>query len=211
MAGKTPTNVTEVEKDREKLPDFKSETYGFRLGGPIIKNKLFLFGSFEQQKDDTPQPFNFSNYKGASTQGEIDNLASFLNSTYNYNPGGYINNNRTLESVKLFLRLDWNINQKHKLMVRHSYTKNEAIRIGGSSDYAIRFYNNAEYFPSVTNSSALELKSNWNEMSNSLTIGFTAVRDDRDPYGQNFPSVRIYDGSASIYFGSEAYRSLYRP
>lgn len=203
LAGKTPTNVS--EDDREKLPDFKSETYGFRVGGPIIKNKLFFFGSFEQQKDDTPQPFNFSNYAGSSTQADIDNLASFLNTTYNYNPGGYLSNNRTLESNKLFFRLDWNISQKHKLMLRHSYTKNEAVRIAGSSDYAIRFYNNAEYFPSVTNSSALELKSNWSEMSNSLTIGFTAVRDDRDPYGQNFPAVRIYDGSASIYFGSETY------
>ena len=91
-------------------------------------------------------------------------------------------------------------------MVRHSYTYNEAIRIGGSSDNAIRFYNNAEFFPSTTNSTAIELKSNWNEMSNNLTIGYTTVKDDRDPYGDNFPSVRISDGSgAYIYFGSEAY------
>lgn len=206
LAGKTPTSVTKIEDDREKLPDYKSETYGFRVGGPIIKNKLFYFASFEQQKDDTPQPFDFNNYEGSSTQAQINNLADYLETQYGYNPGGYLNNNRTLESNKFFIRLDWNINTHHKLMVRHSYTKNEAIRIGGSSDYAIRFYNNAEYFPSVTNSSAIELKSNWNEMSNNLTIGYTSVRDDRDPYGDNFPSVRISDGGgAYIYFGSEAY------
>ena len=208
LAGKTPTNVTDVEDDREKLPDFKSETYGFRVGGPIIKNKLFAFASVEFQRDDTPQPFNIDNYEGNSSQADLDNLVNFLTTTsgYDYNPGGYLNNNRTLESDKLFFRVDWNINQTHKLMVRHSYTSNEAIRIGGSSDRAIRFYNNAEYFPSVTNSTAIELKSNWNEMSNNLTIGYTTVRDDRDPYGANFPAVRISDGSgAYIYLGSEPY------
>lgn len=206
LAGETPTNVTDVEDDREKLPDFKSETYGFRVGGPIIKNKLFYFASVEIQRDNTPQPFNFDNYEGNSTQAEIDNLSSFLNTTYGYNTGSYLNNSRKLESEKLFFRLDWNINSTHKLMIRHSYSNNEAIRIGASSDRSINFYNYAEYFPSVTNSSAIELKSNWNEKSNNLTIGYTTVTDDRDPYGQNFPSVRISDGSgAYIYFGSEPY------
>ncbi len=203
LAGKTPTNVS--EDDRKKLPNFKSETYGFRVGGPIIKNKLFYFANIELQRDDTPQPFNFANYEGDATQAEIDNLSNFLNSTYGYDPGGYLNNNRTLESNKLFFRVDWNINATHKLMIRHSYTKNEAIRANSSSDGFINFYNNAEYFPSITNSTALELKSNWNEMSNDLIIGFTSVRDDRDPLGNNFPAVRIYDGDGTIFFGSEAY------
>jgi len=203
LAGKTPTSVS--EDDREKLPDFKSETYGFRVGGPIIKNKLFYFASFEQQKDDTPQPFTFGNYQGDATQADLSGLSDFLKTTYDYDPGGYLNNNRTLESNKLFFRLDWNINKTHKLMVRHSYTKNEAIRISGSSNYSINFYNNAEYFPSVTNSSALELKSNWDQMSNDLTIGYTSVRDDRDPFGDNFPAIRIYDGDGTIYLGSEPY------
>jgi hypothetical protein len=205
LAGQTPTNVTDVEDDREKLPDFKSETYGFRVGGPIIKNKLFYFTSVELQRDNTPQPFNFANYEGDATQADLDNLASFLNTTYGYNPGGYLNNNRTLESDKLFFRVDWNINATHKLMVRHSYTKNVAIPVSGSSNLSINYYNNAQYFPSTTNSSALELKSNWNEMSNNLILGYTKVFDDRDPYGANFPSVSIRDGRGSISFGSEAY------
>ncbi|MCG8409917.1 MAG: TonB-dependent receptor [Bacteroidales bacterium] len=203
LAGKTPTSIT--KEDREKLPDFKSETYGFRFGGPIIKNKLFYFLSFEQQKDDTPQPFNFSNYLGNSTQDHLTSLVNFLKNEYNYNPGDYLNNNRTLESNKLFARIDWNISTRHKLLVRHSYTRNEALRVRGSSNYSINFYKNAEFFPSVTNSTALELKSNWEQMSNDLTVGFTSVRDDRDPYGPNFPTVRIYDGKGNIYFGSEAY------
>lgn len=203
LAGKTPTNVS--EDNREKLPDFKSETYGFRVGGPIIKNKLFYFASVELQRDITPQPFEFANYQGDASQADIDNLSSYLQTTYGYNPGGYLNNDRTLDSDKLFFKVDWNINSTHKLMVRHSYTNNEAVNASGSNNYNINFYNYAEYFPSVTNSSAVELKSNWSDKSNNLIIGYTRVRDDRDPYGANFPAVLIYDGDGNINFGSEPY------
>lgn len=203
LAGRTPTNVNDTLN--EKLPDFKSQVYGLRFGGPIIKNKLFFFGSFEIQRDDTPQPFNIVNYTGNSSEADIENLVNHLKTTYGYDPGGYLNNNRTLNSNKLFFRLDWNINTNHKLMVRHSYTNNEALKPYASSRTAINFMNNAEYFPSVTNSTAIELKSNWNKMANDLIIGFTTVRDDRDPSGNNFPSVTIRDGAGRIYFGSEQY------
>jgi hypothetical protein len=42
--------------------------------------------------------------------------------------------------------------------------------------------------------------------SNNLIVGYTTVRDDRDPLGQNFPTVRIDDGNnGTIRFGSEAF------
>ncbi len=204
LAGKTPTSVS--EDDREKLADFSAKTYGFRLGGPIIENKLFFFVSTEFQRNETPDPFNFDNYLGESSQADIDNLADFLVSEFGYDPGGYLNNASTLESDKIFARIDWNINTTHKLMLRHSYTKHEAVNASGSNRYGISFYNTAEYFPSVTNSTALELKSNWEDKANNLIIGYTTVRDDRDPYGANFPAVTIRDGDdGSIYFGSEPY------
>ena len=64
-------------------------------------DKLFFFLNYERQEDETPQPFNFSNYTGRSSRAEIDNLASFLQSTYGYNPGIFDNNTRTLESDKI--------------------------------------------------------------------------------------------------------------
>ena len=203
LAGKTPTDNEEV--DRTKLPEFSSNTYGFRVGGPIIKNKLFFFVNAELQREQTPKPFDFADYSGDSDQATIDAVAAKLQNDFGYDAGSYLSKNDELNSNKLIAKIDWNINRKHKLMFRHSYTSLEAIKTNSSSSRSLNFLNNAQYFPSVTNSTALELKSNLTASSNSLVIGYTAVRDDRDPYGDNFPAVRVYDGSGTLYFGSEPY------
>lgn len=201
LAGKTPGKDV---KDRTKLDEFTAKTYGMRLGGPIIKNKLFFFVNAEFQRDETPQPFSFGNYIGKSTEGQLQAFASKLKE-FGYDPGGYLNNVRELNSDKFLARFDLNLGKNHKLTLRHSYTNSEAIRANRSSNNTINFYNNGEYFPSVTNSTALELKSNWNTMSNNLIIGYTTVRDDRNPLGGKFPYLQIKDGEGTIYAGSEPY------
>ncbi len=203
MSGLTPTDDSETE--REKLNPFSSNTYGFRLGGPIVNNKLFFFVNAEIQKDETPQPFEFSTYNGAVTTAELSELTTKLKG-FGYNPGGYTNVTNSLDGTKIFARFDWNINKKSKLMVRNQYTKAVQTSPANSNTTNIRFANAGIYFPSTTNSSALELKSNINsEMSNNLILGYTSVFDDRDPMGGNFPYVRIKDGTSNIYFGSEEF------
>lgn len=203
MAGKTPTDDDEVE--RKKLNDFSSTTYGFRLGGPIIENKLFFFMNAEIQKDETPQPFDFATYNGEVTADQLTQLSNKLVG-YGYDPGAYTDVIRSLEGTKLFGRIDWNINKVHKLMVRHQYTKGISTSPSNSSTTNLRFANSGVYFPSTTNTTAIELKSNISsDMSNSLIIGITSVKDDRDPIGGNFPYVRIKDGNSNIYFGSEEF------
>ncbi|MFP4470801.1 MAG: carboxypeptidase regulatory-like domain-containing protein [Bacteroidales bacterium] len=206
FAGKTPGMIQLGEgEEREKLADFTAKTYGMRIGGPIIKNKLFFFLNAEFQRDETPKPFIFENYTGASTLDEIQAFADKLRNDYGYEPGGFLNNTEKLESDKILARIDWNISQNHKLMLRHSYVKSEATIPSSSTRTAINFFNNGQYFPSTTNSTALELKSNWNNSNNSLIIGYTSVRDDRDPIGQRFPSLMIFDDQGTIYAGSEPY------
>jgi outer membrane receptor for ferrienterochelin and colicin len=207
LAGKTPTDNTAVE--RKKLDDFTAQTTGFRVGGRIIKDKLFFFVNAEIQRDKTPQPFDLANYTGAVTGNDLTTLTNFLRSEYSYDPGGYLDNTAETKSDKFLIRLDYNINANHKLTVRHSYTKGEAYKRSRSSNSTINFANNSEFFPSTTNSSAIELKSNFgNTMSNNLIIGYTNVLDDRGSIGQDFPRVTIRDGSNNIIFGTEPFSSV---
>jgi len=210
LAGKTPWDIVKDEDDpeseREKLAEFDDYIYGMSFGGPIVKDKLFFFFNAELQDRKTPQPYSFDQeYDGDTDRGGIDALADKVLTDYGYDPGSYESTNDELNSVKLLARFDWNINKNHKLMFRHSYVKNEAIQPYSSSNTRLFFYNAGREFLSTTNSTALELKSHWNKFSNNLIIGFTSVRDDRDPLGENFPNIIITDGQAEIYMGSEPY------
>ncbi|WP_435253849.1 TonB-dependent receptor [Tenacibaculum sp. A30] len=204
LAGKTPYAIS--ENNRKKLDEFTALTYGARVGGPIIKDKLFFFVNYERQDDETPQPYDIANYNGASSAADLENLSSFLQNTYGYNPGGYANNTDKLSSHKFIAKLDWNINDKHKLSLKHSYVNAEQVNASRSTNSTINFYNSAIFFPSETNSTSLEFNSRFNDkFSNNLVVGYTSVRDDRDPFGNPFPYVRIDDGDGTIRLGSEQY------
>lgn len=203
MAGRTPAEdfngVT-----REKLSDYSATTFGVRVGGPIVKDKVFFFINAEMQRDETPQPFDFNNYTGDATQADVNNLISKINS-YGYDPGKYLDNTAFLNSDKIIAKLDFNLGKQHKLSVRHSFVKAENLEARRSGITSLQFINGSEYFNSTTNSSAIELKSNFDKASNHFTFGMTLVRDDRDPMGDPFPSVTIDDGEGRIVFGAEPF------
>ncbi len=206
LAGKTPPSLVGDGEEREKLADFSALTYGVRVGGPLVKDKVFFFLNYERQEDETPQPFNFSNYAGRSSLAELDGLRSFLVSNYGYDPGIFDNNTRTLESNRITAKLDWNINQDHKLSLRYGYTDADNLEARNSGNRFIGFINGSESFESVTNSLALELNSRFgNKFANNFVLGYTRVRDDRDPAGEPFPTVDIQDGGGTISFGAEPF------
>jgi len=203
-AGLTPTDVEGAT--RTKLADFTASTYGFRLGGPIIKNKLFFFVNAELQREERPRTFDVATYTGTSKADQIETLKKYIADTYKYDVGEYSNTIGQVNSDKFNARLDYNINNKHKLTFSHRYTYGESISPSNSGTQTINFSNGGIYFPSTTNASSIELKSTiGTNMSNSLLMGYTTVRDDRDPIGSDFPSVSIIDGTGRINFGSEAF------
>lgn len=206
LAGKTPTALVDSDDEREKLADFSALTYGVRVGGPIIKDKLFFFVNYERQEDETPQPFTFSNYTGRSSLADLDGLRSFLVSNYGYDPGIFDNNTRTLDSDRLTAKIDWNINQDHKLSLRYGFTSADNLEARNSGNRNIGFINGSESFESLTNSLALELNSRFgNKFANNFVLGYTQVRDDRDPFGEAFPTIDIQDGDGTISFGAEPF------
>lgn len=203
LSGKTPVDTE--DRERAKLSPYTAKTYGFRLGGPIVKDKIFFFVNGEIQRDETPQPFDFSTYEGDSDGAAINSLISKIQS-YSYDPLGFENNTAYLNSQKFLAKFDFNISERHKLTIRHSYVGAENLEARNSSTTRINFLNGSEYFISSTNSSALELKSFFgNRFANKFVLGATFVRDDRDPFGDPFPTVTISDGAGRIEFGAERF------
>ena len=204
FAGKTPTDNDNVP--RTKLEDFSSSIYGFRLGGPIVKDKLFFFVNAEIQRELTPSPFDLADYDGNSTQSTIDSLYSYMEDGFGYDLGQFGNNETSLKSEKVLAKIDWNISDAHKFNVRYSYVKADNLEARTSSPSRIGFLNGSEAFLSKTHSVTMELNSLFKNSSNSFIAGFTYVDDDRDPSGDPFPTVSLEDGpDGNISLGAEKF------
>ncbi|MEO0898274.1 MAG: carboxypeptidase regulatory-like domain-containing protein [Bacteroidota bacterium] len=216
LAGLTPTD--DESRERVALPDFTSNIAGFRIGGPIVKDKVFFFLNAELQRDETPQPFNFADYEGDASIDDVNRLISAIQG-YGYEPGTYTDNRSFLNSDKINVKFDFNLNDNNKLSIRHGYVRAENLEGVTSNSTRLRFLNESEYFVSTTNSTAIELNTVVNEkMSNNLKVGLTFVRDDRDPFQGDefsdrsededpnyFPYVTVFDGRGRFTFGSEQF------
>ncbi len=122
------------------LSESLSNTVGFNIGGPIIKNKLFFFVNFEYENNVSPGQSRKA-YDGSEGEWTVDvgknsqfnrptkefmeEVKTYLKDTYNYDPGRYEDYSIQIPNYKVMARLDWNINKDHKFNLRYSYTKNK--------------------------------------------------------------------------------------
>jgi hypothetical protein len=189
--------------DNTKTANFSDKQYGLRIGGPIIKNKLFFFVNGELARRNAPTIFNAGESGAALTGAEAQQLAADVQTRYNYDVGTYDDFDAKTESDKIFGRLDWNINAKHRLTVRHNYI--DAFDDNNTrSGTLFRFGNNTYRFNNKQNITVAEVRSRFNStFSNNLIVGLHRIRDFRTTYGTLFPSVEITNGAATLQFGTE--------
>lgn len=135
-------NGTHAGKVDVTSPTQKNKVYGATLGGPIIKNKLFFFANAEWENSAVPngntyvpKGSNASGLPSASPKDSLDKFASVLKSKYNYDAGVYDNRpNYVTKNRKLLGKIDWNISDKHKLVLKYSDFKgSDQSPLNGSS------------------------------------------------------------------------------
>ncbi len=201
--------------DQTPYGAFSEYQYGFRLGGPILKDKLFFFlnGEMDNRKNPADWVINdsgsSSDFGGASVStADAQRFQDILKNTYNHDAGpfGTGRYNRRTESGKIFFRMDYNINSKNRLTVRNNYVNGLADVLGASS---ATFYSNdnAYTFKSITNSSVVQLNSTLGKnLFNELTLNYTTVREKRDIDTANiFPQVNVNVNGYYLQAGTEQY------
>lgn len=206
-------------------------TYGIRLGGPIIKNKLFYFVNVEHEESKAPGVTYVANRGGATGANvssvpadSLDKLRSFLQSKYGYDPGAYENfaNQAVNKNTKVLGRIDYNINDKNKLFVSYSYMKAQEpiTQVNATSTGAgSRLTNNREGLTSMAYQNAFygfdhkvwsvsgQLTSSiTSRLSNDLFGTYSSVQDTRSTPGNQFPFVDIdLSATSTMSFGTELF------
>ncbi|WP_299702941.1 TonB-dependent receptor [uncultured Pontibacter sp.] len=190
---------------RNAYPDYTDYQLGGRLGGALIKNKLFFFANGEVTKRTQPVLFEPGSPTSNFSIDELDRISAVAK-RLGYDPGSFGAQSQETNSEKLFARLDWNINNNHQLTLRHSYTYGEDLGLSRNPN-TLRFSNNAVFFPSTTNSTVAQLNSNIGGVfANELLVGYTTVRDNRTISGDPFPTVQLnLSGGRRVTLGGEAF------
>ncbi len=204
LTGRSP--FEDSDGNRAKLDNYKDEQYGFRLGGPLVKNKLFYFVNAELTARTQPK-INGLGQGSNITAEEVNQVLEVVNRVA---PGADVGNTDPFEetnnTTKIFGRIDWNISSKHTFSIRHNYVSSENLSVfRNPNTYVLQ--SGAILFPSTTNTTVAELNSKFsNTVSNELRVGFTSVRDNRTFNGTPFPYVRVdLSGGRNIQLGSEQF------
>jgi hypothetical protein len=182
---------------------------GFRLGAPLIKNKLFIFTSEEFTNRNEPV-FYGANSNGLLNDSIASKIYEFTKSKYGYDIGEYNNYNIYSKSKKFFNRIDWNINNIHQLTIRNNTTSSEASNL--ERDAAnFRFASMDFKQNNIQSSTVAELKSHFSNSSNSIILGYTSIHDYRTPTSSDisFPQTEIAYNGGTIFIGNEREATIF--
>ena len=199
----------------------RNTTYGFTLGGPIIKNKLFFFVNAEYAQ--TPSVAvrwrasedgngDSNKYLSYTTVEDMEAVQAHVKEKYGYDTGSFTDFPADQNNVKLLARVDWNINDKNRLAVRYNYTNNtrwsapNASSMDGgtrsaysrTSLYSMAFANSMYSMNNLVHTLSLDLNSRINDnLSNQFLATFSKLDDIRGTNSDEFPFIDILDGTGT--------------
>ena len=205
-------------------------TYGFTLGGPILKNKLFFFVNAEAIKIPTivnrwrgsakgiADPDNFIS---RTSLKDLQTVSDFVKNKYGYDTGSYTDFPADKNNYKLLARIDWNITDQHRLALRYNYTKNQnwispnaSSMDGGTrmsearlSKASMAYANSMYSMDNLVHSFSFDLNSRLSEnLSNQLLATYSKLDDVRGTNSSEFPFIDILkDGQAYLSLGYELF------
>lgn len=189
------SKVPQVSGDALDKPyaTFKSDQYGARVGGPILKDQLFFFAAGESNRLSSPT----SGSADGSTSNTYNNPAAAaqfqqaLINRWGYNPGGLGDYNVRTNSDLLFGRLDFNASPSNQVTARYNYVNALQDIYGSRNSGTYSFEGGGYTFTDKTNSGVVQVNSVFGaDAFNQGRVGYQTIKDNR-AVPTNFPTVYI--------------------
>jgi hypothetical protein len=213
-----------VEKTYFTRPPEEYDLFGFRFGGPLIKNKLFFFFNYEKETQPKTISTNFAATAGSPfgtganvarpTADSLNFISQYLSNNYGYKTGPFDNYTPDITRKKVMARIDWNISRTQRFNIRFSQVEGgepnpPSTSVGGAGTVAgntatrtaitALWFKNSNYFQGANfYSLSAELNSNFKGLSNVLRGTYTDQNDSRTTESQIFPLVDIMSTSGGV-------------
>ena len=203
---------TQIGQAREK---FQVNNFGFTLGGPIVKDKLFFFVNGEMTKQPTIANAwvassngvgNAERYISRTSLADLKTVSDFVRNKYGYDTGSYTSFPADENNYKLLARIDWNINNNHHLALRYNYTKNRywltpnpssmdggtRMANGRVSQKSFSFANSMYGMDNLVHTASIDLNSRLTDnLSNQFLATYSKLDDVRASNSSEFPFIDI--------------------
>ena len=171
-------------------------SYELALGGPIIKDKLFFFVTYSESEIANPLRYGIEG-SGAEnilnvTADQANQVRNAIKDVIGLDPFGPTGSTSS-EQENTSLRLDWNINDNHRLTYNHKDVFGTDLRGSSSGRNTVALYS-ARYIKSeTTTTNSFHLVSDLadNLISEIYYSNKETITDQISPSGQNMPNIVI--------------------
>ena len=160
-------------------PDFRDFNWGASIGGPIIKDKFFIYVAYEEIDDagnifdDAPEDAGFGNGISEFSLSEAEQLQSIANSVYGVDSGA-IPRTGIEDSRRILARGDYFITDDHRLEFTYAREREAEVE-NDFSGAEFSFANSQEISGSENNFYSARLFSQWTD---NFSTQFQASRRD---------------------------------
>lgn len=197
-----------LEGDDVNLGDYDETRWGFNVGGPIIRDKLFFFAAYE--KLDGANTFDRGAIGSGAvnevpvTQAELDEIVSIANNIYQYDPGP-IPDSFDNEDEKILVKFDWYINDSHRAAFTYNWNDGFNIIESDSDLSEFEFQNHLYERGSELESYVVALYSDWTDnFSTQIRIGQLELDGRQETVGgTDFGEIRVELADVDVYLGGD--------
>ncbi|MEP2651997.1 MAG: TonB-dependent receptor [Paraglaciecola sp.] len=181
---------------------FEEKTFAATLGGPIIKDKLFFFVSYDKFEgvaplEDGPAGSGALNEEANITLDDVAQVSQIVSDVWGFDIGDF--NKPDTADEKILANIDWNINNDHRAKFTYLLTDGNSINEQNGNNFlasdnilgtSSAWYNRSERVESFIG----HVFSDWSEnFSTQVKIANTTQATGQESLnGAEFPSFAVF-------------------